>query len=482
MPRSAPSPPTSETLSSGGGGLSRRKFLGKCASVAVPLALSNLIVGPALTDLRRKPNILFIMADDLGYECLGVNGSTSYKTPNLDKLAATGVRFTNAYSTPKCAPSRVQVMTGQYPFRNGWTVNITNRPRDKQRLDPNLVNFAHVLHSAGYVTAVAGKWGLVRFDDHPNHATECGFDEHCLFNSTYGTEDKKTSYYWAPGVWRNGESAKDLMKPDLFGPDIFTAFLIDFITRNKDRPFFAYYPMVLTHSPWVETPDNKGRSGMKKRDPGLFPSMVGYMDKLVGRLVSTLSTLQLRRNTLILFATDNGTNRKITSKLGDVAIKGGKGTLTDAGTHMPFVANWLGTVQHGKVCNDLVDLSDVLPTFADVAGATVPADHTVDGRSFLPQLLGQKGNPRDWVFIQWCHMRAVRTSRWKLHSNGDFFDMEEDPFERNPIAAGNDTAESAAARIMLKDVLAQTHRPEYDAWYVWWRRLLQDQGCKQYSP
>lgn len=459
MPRSAPSPPTCETLSSGGGGLSRRKFLGKCASVAVPLALSNLIVGPALTDLRRKPNILFIMADDLGYECLGVNGSTSYKTPNLDRLARTGLRFTSAYSTPKCTPSRVQVMTGQYPFRNGWTENIGERPYKDQKLDPSLTNFAHVLKSAGYMTAVAGKWQLARFDDYPSHATACGFDEYCLFTSRFG--NRKNSRYWAPSVWRNGALVQEILKPKsrVFGPEFFTDFLIDFITKNTNQPFLAYYPMVLVHRPWVQTPDNKGRSGMKKKDPRLFAGFVEYMDELVGRLLSALDDLQLRQNTLIVFTADNATTKGVISKLGGVEIRGGKGTMTDAGTHVPLIANWLGTAPSGKIYDDLVDLSDILPTFAEAAGVAIPANHIVDGRSFLPQIRGDNGNPRDWVFIQFGNKRAVRSFTWKLHNNGNFFNLIADPFENTPIKASNDTPESAAARERLKIALDLNCKP-----------------------
>lgn len=424
---------------------------------------------PGYAARQKKPNIVLIMADDLGYECLSSYGSTSYRTPNLDGLAATGVRFARAYSTPTCTTTRVQMMTGQYPFRNGWAKNIWNLPKEERVVDPSTPNLAHVLKAAGYSTAVAGKWQLALLEDHPDHAKDFGFDEHCLWAWKLDNE-KKTSRYWSPGVWRNGKLVKDLSKPDVlslrylksliseetevFGPDYFADYLIDFMTRQGDRPFFAYYPMALTHKPFIETPDNKGVSGLKNGDPRLFVGMVEYMDKIVGRISKALDNLGLRENTLIIFTADNGSPKDVTSRMGDIEIQGGKTQLIEAGTRVPLIVNWKGVAASGNVCEDLVDLSDIFPLLTEVADAAIPSGHKIDGRSFLQQILGKTGNPREWVFSQVNERYAVRGKDWKLLMDGDLFNMKDDPFEKNPITIARDSSESAAAREKLAGVLS----------------------------
>ena len=404
---------------------------------------------PPTDEARRRPNVVLIMADDLGYECLGCNGGTSYRTPVLDGLAKAGMRFEHAYCTPLCSPTRNLILSGRYNFRNyrGWGT-----------LDPKEKTFGHVLREAGYATCVSGKWQLCKFDqagnaDHPRRA---GFDEFCVW--TWHYQRKKPSRYWDPFIWQGGKLREDLKGK--YGPDVHCDFVIDFIERNRSRAFLAYYPMNLVHGPFVRTPDSqaaaeKAKGKRKKRGGkgGHYADMVAYMDKCVGRVVAALDRLKLRENTLILFTGDNGTPRGITSEMSEVAVPGGKGKMTDAGTHVPLIANWPGTVPAGKVCADLIDFSDVLPTLAELAAAKLPAGVTIDGRSFLPQLRGRKGTPRQWVFIQLSKQRAVRDRRWKLHGNGKLFDMQADPFEKAPVAADSQSPEAAAARKRLQAVL-----------------------------
>ncbi|MFW6162275.1 MAG: sulfatase-like hydrolase/transferase [Planctomycetota bacterium] len=392
---------------------------------------------------RRRPNVVLIMADDLGYECLGCNGGTSYQTPHLDRLAAAGTRFTHAYCTPLCSPTRIEIMTGRYGFRNykGWGV-----------LDPDERTFGHVLRDAGYATCVSGKWQLCHFHkpenaDHPDRA---GFDEHCVWTWRY--KGKKPSRYWDPWIWQNGKLLEGT--EGQYGPDIHRDFILDFITRHHDRPFFAYYPMNLVHAPFVPTPDSgDGQAGKRKKGKQYYADMVAYMDKCVGQVVAALERLGLRERTLVLFTADNGTPRGITSKMGDVTIPGGKGKMTDAGCHVALIASWPGTTPAGRVCDDLIDFSDVLPTLADLAGARLPEGVTLDGRSFLPQLRGEKGSPRDWVYIQLNKKRAVRDRRWKLYADGRLFDVAADPFEKRPFKPGDGGAEAAAARERLQKAL-----------------------------
>ena len=221
----------------------RRRFL----QAAAGATLAGLLGRRArAADAAGKPNIVLIMADDLGYECLGANGGTTYRTPNLDRLAAEGTRFTHAYCAPLCSPTRVLLMTGRYGFRNyrGWGI-----------LDPAEKTFGHLLREAGYATCVSGKWQLCRFDkpENADHPKRAGFDEHCVWTWQYAKG--KPSRYWDPMIWQNGkllEGAKGK-----YGPDIHCDFVCDFLERNKSRPFFAYYPTNLVHAPFVPTPDTK---------------------------------------------------------------------------------------------------------------------------------------------------------------------------------------------------------------------------------
>ena len=428
----------------------RRDFL-KAAGLASAALVLPQSLAAAETKESGKPNIVLIMADDLGYECLGCNGGTSYKTPVLDELAKSGTRFTNAYCTPLCSPTRLLIMTGRYGFRSyhGWGV-----------LDPKEKTFVHVMKSAGYATCVSGKWQLARFDK-PGMADHCkrsGFDEQCVWTWFY--KGKKPSRYWDPFIWQDGKLLAG--SKGKYGSDIHCDFVIDFIERNKDRPFFAYYPMNLVHGPFVPTPDSRGKgAGKKGRQKGRnYADMVAYMDKMVARLVAALDRLKLREKTLIIFTGDNGTPRGIRSKMGDLVIPGGKGTMGDTGTHVPFVTNWPSTVPAGKVRDDLIDFSDIMPTLADLGGAEMPKGVKIDGRSFAPQLRGKPGKGREWVYIHHGDnrakpgMRAVRDKRWKLYADGRLYDMKKDPFEKEPIAADGAGPEASAARKRLQAVLA----------------------------
>jgi len=391
------------------------------------------------------------MADDLGYECLGCYGSTSYKTPGLDELARTGMRFDRCYSQPLCTPSRVQIMTGRYNFRNYRAFGI---------IDPKETTFAHLLKRAGYATCVVGKWQLYGSNTEKKESQakgarpeQMGFDEHCLWQV-----ERRESRYRNPLIVENGRYREDLA--GRYGPDVFCDYALGFLERHKDEPFLLYYPMTLTHDPFVPTPDSVDWSaGQDKPDRKYFADMVAYMDKIVGRIVRKLDETGLRANTLILFTGDNGTARGMPSKLGDRTILGGKGLTTDAGTHVPLIANWKHKVPAGTVCDDMIDFTDFLPTLTEAVGATVPADLVLDGRSFLPQLRGAKGHPREWTF---CHYfrdpgnavkRFARDKRWKLYQSGDLFDLTVDPLEEHPRRSSPDSPEAAAARKHLQLVL-----------------------------
>ena len=397
----------------------------------------------------QKPNLILILADDLGYETIAANGATSYRTPALDKLAATGARFTHCHAQPLCTPTRVQLMTGFSNVRNY---------RHFGTMDPQAVTFAHRLKRAGYATCMAGKWQLGRDVELPS---KLGFDEYCLWQHT-----RRPPRYANPGLEINGVE-KDYTNGE-YGPDLVSDYALDFIARKKDNPFFLYYPMMLTHAPYQPTPDSKTWDPKAKGEAvnvakEHFADMVAYMDKLIGQLVAKLDALGLRERTFILFLGDNGTGRGTRSRMGEREVIGGKGTTTTAGMHVPLIANWPGRVVAGTVCSDLVDTTDFLPTLLEAAGAPLPADLTLDGRSFLPQLRGERGRPREWIY-SWYSPRqgadlTVREfafdQRFKLYRAGDFFDLDKDPAEKQPLKVSSLEGEAAAAAKRLQSALDQ---------------------------
>jgi arylsulfatase A len=412
--------------------------------------LAALAAAAAAPATDRKPNIVLILADDFGFECVRCNGGTSYQTPNLDALAAGGVRFTHAYATPLCTPSRTQILTGRYNFRNYVKFG---------EFDFKERTFAHVLKDAGYATCIAGKWQLAGGLKAPH---EAGFDDYCLWQFD---PDTKGSRYHRPKVFRNGEEVSGL--EGKYGPDVFCDHLCGFASRHKDQPFLLYWPEVLTHAPYEPTPDSdrpKGKGKGKEARKGQeavknFPDMVAYLDKVVGRLVAHLKKEGLWDNTLLVFTGDNGTGKGVRSVLDGKTVWGDKGNTTTLGTHTPLIVHWPGKARAGRVCGDLVDFTDVLPTLAEAAGAGLPRGVTLDGHSFLPQVKGEVGTPRESIF---CHyeprhgnnnrkVRYAQDQRWKLYQDGKLYDLGADQDEARPVTA--DTAEVKAARARLQAVL-----------------------------
>jgi len=378
-------------------------------------------------DGQHPPNIILIMADDIGYECFGCYGSKQYQTPEIDRMAEAGMRFTHCYSQPLCTPSRVKLMTGLSNVRNYSAFSILNR---------NQKTFGHYLKQAGYQTAVAGKWQLFganhydkRFRGKGVWPKDAGFDRHCLWQI-----DNLGERYWGPLLNRDGKEIQ--FGQQKYGPDVVTDYLLEFITKNKDRPFLAYYPMILVHNPFPATPDSQNRNSKDKQKN--FEDMVTYMDQLIGRIRSKVTELNIEQQTLIMFIGDNGTNKAIRSELNGRTIRGGKGQTNNTGTRVPFVACWPGTIPAGRVSDTLVDFSDFLPTLLHATGQPVPAH--LDGHSFLPQLQGQMGKPREWMFCYYNPRpertkpdRFVRDQRWKLYGDGRFYDVEHDDMEQQPI-------------------------------------------------
>ena len=384
--------------------------------------LTALLLGVFNVQANDRPNIILIMADDMGYEALSSNGSESCKSPNLDKLAAKGVRFTNGFSNPICTPSRVKLMTGQYNVRNyvkfGW-------------LDREQTTFAHQLKAAGYATAIAGKWQLGRDKDSPQHF---GFEQSCLWQHTRSgrsNEDgKKIDRRFVNPQLEFSGVEKDFNNGE-YGPQVCTDFICDFIDKNKKKPFLVYYPMILTHCPFDPTPDSTdwdpkrlGSTTYKgdRNDPQRhFRDMVAYADKAVGQIVSQLEKSGVRDNTLIIFTGDNGTDTPIVTPWNGKKVVGGKGTMSDTGTRVPLIVNWpAGIRKVGRVVDDLVEFTDVFPTICEVTTAKLPKNHPGDGASIVPVLRNQADARRkDWIYIWYRKQVMVRNKQYSFVANQD---------------------------------------------------------------
>lgn len=397
------------------------------------------------SSFSAQPNVIIIMVDDFGYECVAANGGESYQTPNIDKLAASGLRFENCHVQPLCTPTRVQLMTGRYNVRN--YINFGTLLRTE-------TTFGSLMKSAGYATGICGKWQLGGEVDSPQHF---GFDESCLWQQT-----RRPPRYANPGLEYNGVE-KDFTHGE-YGPTLVNDFALSFITKNKERPFFLYYPMILTHNPFQPTPDSPDwdptiSSENKQQSPKHFAEMTAYMDKLVGSVVAKLDELGIRDNTLLIFLGDNGTNSGITSRFKGVDYKGGKGTTTSHGTHVPLIVSWPAVMKQGRVSADLVSSTDFLPTICAAAGVKVPEG--TDGVSFLPQLKGEPGTPRDWLYTWYSPRQSqdmtVREytfdQRFKLYRTGQFYDLSTDEMEKKDIAATTLSSEAAAAKTKLQSAL-----------------------------
>jgi len=441
---------------------------------------------------QERPNIILIMADDVSWEAFGCYGGEDYQTPNIDALAAAGIRFRHAYSTPICTPTRVKLMTGKYGFRNYTHFGYLN-PQER--------TFGHRLQSAGYRTAIAGKWQLngiyneLPGHDDPSRPQAAGFDESLLWQVTTGKQVSAGGgeRFWSPPLEHNGRSVSIEQNSGKYGPDLFCNFLCDFMSRHSEEPFFVYYPMVLVHDPFVATPDtigegardqsaNKAPKGKQARKDN-FVAMVNYMDKIVGRIVSHVDDLGLSENTVIMFTADNGTNTSITSRWNGQSIRGGKGGMKDMGTHVPFVCAWQGTTPRGRELDDLIDFTDFYATFVAAAGERLNEGDPIDGRSFFEQLHGRAGDPRDWVL---CHYQPywnkspgqfARTANYKLYRDGRFYHVPFDLNEEHDVAPLSGGKLGDAVRDKLTRLLEQcppaatepgnrqtTDRPVYPDW------------------
>jgi arylsulfatase A-like enzyme len=373
----------------------------------------------------RRPNIVFILADDLGYTDVACFGSKYYETPNIDRLAAEGVRFTSGYSCgPNCQPTRAALMSGQYGPRTGvYTVgnidrfewqtrplrpvdNVTQLPLDK-------ITIADTLKKAGYATGMFGKWHLGTDPQH--HPGKRGFDEaiesmgvHFNFKTNPPTDYPKGQYL----------------------ADFLTDHAVDFIERHKDQPFFLYLPHFGVHAPHEAKQDliakfkNKPPVG-GHRSPA-YAAMIASVDESVGRVVATLDKLGLTENTLVIFSSDNGgvggyesAGIQLNGITDNAPLKGGKGMLYEGGIRVPYIFRWKGTITPGATNITPINSVDLYPTFLEIAGAERPHDYTLDGVSYAPLLTGAKTRlGREDIFWHFPGYLGASQGQWRTKPGG----------------------------------------------------------------
>jgi arylsulfatase A-like enzyme len=436
---------------------SRRSFLRTAAAVgAAAIFPYDLLAADKLES--QKPNIVLIMADDVGCEPLGAYGGQRWKTPNIDALARGGMRFDYCFSMPVCHPTRICLMTGKYPFRLNSDWGTFPKAEEQHTI-------AHVLKRAGYTTAIAGKWQLALLKKDTEQPARLGFDAWSLFGWHEGAR------YHDPMIYENGHVRTDTKGK--YGPELYVDFLEKFIEQanRAQKPFFAYYSMALAHDVTDDIPTQVPYVPGKDRWMN-YGEMIESMDAMVGRLVAKLDQLGLRKNTIILFTGDNGTAQR--SKLRHIKgrkyeyeevysirngkrVGGGKGTLLDIGTNVPLIANWPGHIAAGSVGDELVDFSDWLPTLAEIGGAKV--DHKIDGGSFASTLFDSRQHVlRKHAFSESRNGKAwVRTKRYKLYNTGEFYDVWNDAMEEKPLK--NISGSSAQAHKLLEAALSRLKYP-----------------------
>ncbi len=404
--------------------------------VVLVLPVILVLLSPSIAEAQKKeqkkPNIIFILADDLGIGDVGCYGADNYKTPNIDKLASQGIRFTNAFTAPLCGPSRATILTGRHLFRTG----ATNQDATGE-MKPSVETFMPAyLKQAGYVSTAIGKWGQL-----PLEPSDWGFDDYLKFKGSgvyWNTQEKGKTYLV------NGVETK--LNDKEYLPDVMHKKLVEFMTQNQDKPFYAYYSLSHVHNEILPTPDSKPDS------KNIYADNISYMDKLVGELRTELDRLKLSDNTILVFFGDNGTagGKADAATIGGRRLIGQKGSMEEGGSIEPLIVYWPGITPNGKVSSELISAVDFVPTFAEIAGAQLPKDKILDGQSFNAQLHGEKGNPRTSIFVQLANNYYVRSTDYKLNQAGELFDMSKAPFEEILIPVDTKDPKAFDARKSLQ--------------------------------
>ena len=418
--------------------MNRREFIKRIAGGAIASALPNSGCSIAGTGGGSdRPNIVLIMADDLGYGDIGCYGSTKISTPNIDALAKGGIKFTDYHSNcPVCSPTRAALLTGRYQQRAGIEgVIYAKGPTRQTGLALEETTFAEILKEHGYTTGIFGKWHLgynVQF----NPARQ-GFDE---FRGYVSGNVDYHSHIDGAGFddwWKNLEKVPE----EGYCTDLITKHGVDFIERHKEEPFCLYLPHESVHSPYQGRKDpperlpggKKGRKARGKEIARAYKEKVEVMDEGIGKIVETVRRLGLERKTFIFFCSDNGATKNGSNG----ALAGFKGSLWEGGHRVPAVAYWPGRIKPGSVTNQTTLGMDMFPTMVSIAGAKLPAGIKLDGINLLGMLTEERKLPSRMLFWRYRKQKAVRKGPWKLlvqDDNVKLYNLDDDLGERKNLA------------------------------------------------
>lgn len=394
-----------------------------------------------------KTNIILMLADDFGYEIPTYTGGGSYSTPNLDFMAANGMQFPDFYCHPDGPPSRLALMTGKYNVRNwaGWGI----LPNDVKCI-------GNLLQNAGYSTCYVGKWQLEGGDvSIKNH----GFNKYLVYEPYNPPNGPDQFYrrYKCPYLYENGAYLADSVVDGKYSEDMFFDYASCFIDSNLTKPFFLMYSFNLVQRPWSPSPDDPDFNAWNPSSDdttwhkSYFPGMVAYLDKMVGKIINKVQTAGLSNKTVILFTADNATNNTISSIFLGNTVTGGKSSTTLKGLKVPMIAYWPGTVESGTMDTSLTDMTDFLPTFANIAKTPKPTTWgKLDGLTFYDNLTGTPVKEKQKSFIycfwapygmhKWGDISFVYDYNYKLydsisatHFGGTFFNIRTDPDEKSAL-------------------------------------------------
>jgi len=428
----------------------RRNFLKTVGLGAASLALPRGVSAArqaALNTAKNKPNIIFILADDLGYADLGCYGQRHIKTPNIDRLAAEGTRFSNCYAgSTVCAPSRSVLITGQHTGHTRVRANFGNiggvGPQKRVPLKAEDITVAEVLKQAAYATGITGKWGLGEPDTSgvPNRQ---GFDE------WFGYLNQRNAHsYYPPYLWHNEEKlileGNQDGKRQQYSHDMCTDFAMDFIRRQKDKLFFLYLAWCIPHARYeIPSIEPYGDREEWSKEEKTFAAMVTHMDRDVGRIMALLKELNLDEKTIVFFCSDNGAAKRWDGRFDSCGpLRGQKGTLYEGGLRTPMIVRWPGKVRASAMSDAVWYFADFLPSAAELAGVKSPSD--IDGISVLPTLLGKRQNLSDrslyWEFprrglpqaVRWRNWKAVRLARSQML---ELYDLAKDVSESQNVSS-----------------------------------------------
>jgi len=474
------------------GQISRREFIRIVGLGAASLVLSGRRSNA--TAKTGKPNIVFIMADDLGYGQLGCYGQTKIRTPHLDRMAAEGTKFTQVYAGHcVCAPSRSVLMTGKHTGHTSVRANGGG-----STLLPEDITVAEILRQAGYATGIFGKWGL---GDHGTAGVpyKQGFDEF------YGYLHQVHAHFFYPWfLWRNDEKHVLAENNDKerkeYSHDLIAEQSLEFIRRHRDEPFFLYVPFTIPHfellvpedsleeyegkfpEPWPYV-DKRRHYADQAAPRATLAAMITRMDRDVGRILDLLKELEIDEDTIVFFTSDNGGYRLARPGepdffRGNGPLRGGKGTFYEGGIRVPMIVRWPGKVAAGATDDLIWAFWDVMPTLAELAGAKAPAG--IDGISVLPRLLG-RGQEQPDRFLYWekipqgkggtpAWSQAVRWGKWKAVRNKprlplELYDLDSDIGEKNDVAEGHpDVVARIESYLKTSRTVTRSYPAEKPSW------------------